>query len=93
MDADRPLSAYYSMSGPGSSNADAEMRADIDAARAETDTGKRAALYHKVVRYAREKAYLAWLILLNDIYGTSDRLVWEPRTDAKLLVKEMSVTK
>jgi peptide/nickel transport system substrate-binding protein len=69
------------------------MRADIDAARAETDTGKRAALYRKVVRYAREKAYLAWLILLNDIYGTSDRLVWEPRTDAKLLVKEMSVTK
>jgi peptide/nickel transport system substrate-binding protein len=91
MDADRPLSAYYSMSGPGSSNADAEMKADIDAARAETDTAKREALYHKVVRHAREQAYLAWLILLKDIYGTSDRLVWEPRTDAKLLLKEMNV--
>jgi hypothetical protein len=36
---------------------------------------------------------MAWLILLNDIYGTSDRLAWEPRTDAKLLVKEMNVKK
>jgi peptide/nickel transport system substrate-binding protein len=93
MDADRPLSAYYSLSGPASSNADAEMKAVIDAARAETDTAKRAALYHKVVERAREQAYMAWLILLNDIYGTSDRLAWEPRTDAKLLVKEMNVKK
>jgi peptide/nickel transport system substrate-binding protein len=43
------------------------------------------------VRHAREQAYLAWLILLEDIYGTSNRLVWEPRTDAKLLLKEMNV--
>ncbi len=91
MDADRPLSAYYSLSGPASSNADAEMKADIDAARAQTDPAKRSALYHKVVRHAREEAYLTWLILLNDVYGTSNRLVWEPRTDAKLLVKEMNV--
>ena len=93
MDADRPLSAYYSMSGPGSSNTDAQMKADIDAARTETDPAKRAALYHKIVSHAREKAYFAWLIVLSDLYGTSARLEWEPRTDAKLLVKEMTLKK
>jgi peptide/nickel transport system substrate-binding protein len=93
MDADRPLSAYYSMSGPGASNTDADMKADIDAARAETDVGKRAALYHKIVSHARKKAYFAWLVVLSDLYGTSARLTWEPRTDSKLLVKEMTVSK
>ncbi len=93
MDADRPLSAYYSLSGPGSSNDDAAMKAEIDAARTETDSAKRAALYHKIIAHAREKAYFAWLIVLSDLYGTSSRLVWTPRTDAKLLVKEMSIKK
>jgi peptide/nickel transport system substrate-binding protein len=93
MDADRPLSAYYSLSGPGSSNNDTAMKADIDVARTETDPAKRAALYHKILSHAREKAYFAWLVVLSDLYGTSARLNWEPRTDAKLLVKEMTLKK
>jgi peptide/nickel transport system substrate-binding protein len=93
MDADRPLSAYYSLSGPGASNNDAEMKAEVDAARTETDSAKREALYHKIVEHARDKAYFAWLVVLSDIYGVSSRLVWNPRTDAKLLVKEMSIKK
>ena len=91
MDADRPLSAYYSLSGPGGSNDDVAMKADIDAARTETDPAKRASLYHKIIAHAREKAYFAWLIVLSDLYGTSSRLIWAPRTDAKLLVKEMTI--
>jgi hypothetical protein len=31
--------------------------------------------------------------VLSDLYGTSARLEWEPRTDAKLLVKEMTIKK
>jgi peptide/nickel transport system substrate-binding protein len=93
MDADRSLSAFYSMSGPGGSNNDAGMRDDINAARTETDPAKRAALYHKIVSHARDQAYFAWLVVLSDIYGTSKRLAWEPRTDSKLLVKEMTITK
>jgi peptide/nickel transport system substrate-binding protein len=93
MDADRPLSAYYSMSGPAGSNTDAEMKADIDAARTETDPTKRSTLYHKILSHARDKAYFAWLVVLSDLYGTSTRLVWSPRTDAKLLVKEMMIKK
>ena len=54
---------------------------------------KRAALYHKIIAHAREKAYFAWLVVLSDLYGTSARLAWTPRTDAKLLVKEMTIKK
>jgi peptide/nickel transport system substrate-binding protein len=80
------------MSGPGSSNTDAQMKADR-CRPTETDPAKRAALYHKIVSHAREKAYFAWLIVLSDLYGTSARLEWEPRTDAKLFVKEMTLKK
>ena len=93
MDADRSLSAFYSMSGPGGSNNDTGMRDDIDAARIESDPVKRAGLYHKIVSHAREQAYFAWLVQLSDIYGISKRLAWEPRTDSKLLVKEMTIAK
>jgi peptide/nickel transport system substrate-binding protein len=91
MDADRPLSAFYSMTGPGGSNADTQMKADIDTARTESDSAKRLALYHKIVSHAREQAYFSWLVVVSDLYGTSARLQWEPRTDAKLLVKEMAI--
>jgi peptide/nickel transport system substrate-binding protein len=66
------------------------MKADIDAARTESDAAKRLALYHKIVSHAREQAYFSWLVVVSDLYGTSARLQWEPRTDAKLLVKEMT---
>jgi peptide/nickel transport system substrate-binding protein len=33
-----------------------------------------------------------FLLNINDTYGMSERLSWQPRVDAKLLVKEMSVT-
>ena len=33
-----------------------------------------------------------WLVNNQDLYGASDRMSWTPRVDAKLLVKEMSVT-
>ena len=35
---------------------------------------------------------LVWLVNNQDIYGMSERLEWTPRVDAKLLVKEMSVS-
>lgn len=92
LDADRSFSAYYSMNGIGSSNADAEMAAMIDAARTETDVAAREALYHQVVQHAFEQAYFLWLLNIEDIYGMSERLEWTPRVDAKLLVSEMAVT-
>jgi peptide/nickel transport system substrate-binding protein len=92
LDADRPFSAYYSMNGIGASNQDAEMAAMIDQARTETDVAAREALYHQIVQHAFDQAYFVWLLNIEDVYGMSERLVWTPRVDAKLLVSEMSVT-
>ena len=91
LDADRQLSAYYHMDGIGASNSNEEMAAQIAAARTETDVEAREDLYHEAVQTAYDEAYFAFLLNINDIYGAAEDLDWEPRVDAKLLVKEMSV--
>ncbi len=91
LDADRPLSAYYHLDGIGASNTDEEMANWIVEARSETDVDAREALYHQALERAYDEAYFAFLLNINDIYGTSERLQWEPRVDAKLLVSTMSV--
>jgi hypothetical protein len=69
MDAIGPVGLLF-LSGPASSNADAKMKADTGAARAETDTASEQRLPQGRGACARVSV-LAWLILLNDIYGTS----------------------
>lgn len=91
LDADRPLSGYYHMGGVGASNEDAELARLIEEARYETDVSAREALYHEALRLAYEQAYFVFLLNINDIYGMSDRLDWQPRVDAKLMVSEMSI--
>lgn len=92
LDADRQLSAYYHLEGTGASNDDADMAALIEQARSETDVAAREGIYHDVVQQACDEAYFLFMLNINDIYGMSERLQWEPRVDAKLLVKEMSVS-
>lgn len=91
-DADRQLSTYYQAGGIGSSNTDATLSQLIEDARTETDVATREDLYHQAVQIAREEAYFVFLLNIEDTYGTSARLAWTPRVDAKLLVKEMSLT-
>lgn len=91
LDADRQLSGYYLKDGVGASNTNEDMAEKIIAARSETDVEAREAIYHDVLQTAYEDAYFTFLLTINDIYGTSERLSWEPRADAKLLVKTMSV--
>ena len=43
------------------------------------------------MQIAHDGAYFVWLLNIEDIYGLSERLRWQPRVDAKLLVKEMRV--
>lgn len=91
-DADRNLSTYYDPDGVGASNNDAELNQLLDAARNETDVAARQALYEQATAKACEDAYFTFLLNIEDIYGMSENLVWQPRVDAKLLVKEMSVS-
>jgi peptide/nickel transport system substrate-binding protein len=91
LDADRATTQAYQSGASAASNSDAEMAAMIEAARTETDVEKRKAMYAEVITKANEQHYLAPLLNLQDIYGFSERLEWQPRVDAKLLVKEMKV--
>jgi peptide/nickel transport system substrate-binding protein len=91
-DADRPFTTYYEPSGIGASNADKQVQKWVDSARTELNVNKRTAQYHAAIRKVRAQAYFVWLVNNQDIYGMSKRLTWTPRVDAKLLVKEMSIS-
>ena len=91
LDADREMSFAYESGMGGASNGDAELTAMIAKARAETDVDARAALYDAITRKVHEEAYDVPLFNHQDIYGMSERMEWQPRVDAKVLVKEMSV--
>jgi peptide/nickel transport system substrate-binding protein len=92
LDADRESSFIFHMDGAAASNSDAEMAGWIDAARVETDVAKRQALYSQVLQRVHAMNYTAPLFNLQDIYGLSERMEWQPRPDAKLIISEMSVT-
>ncbi|MFT3690370.1 ABC transporter substrate-binding protein [Paenirhodobacter sp.] len=92
LDADREMSFIYHKDGAAASNSDAEMAAMIDAARVETDPTRRKALYDAIEQKGHDLNYTVPLFNLQDIYGMSERLTWQPRTDAKLMIREMTVT-
>lgn len=91
LDADRTLTGEYHREGIEASNDDAELARLIEEARAETDPDVREDLYHQATEIACDGAYFTFLLNIEDSYGMSERLQWEPRVDGKLLVKEMSV--
>lgn len=92
LDADRTLSVLYHPDGIGSSNTDPELGDLIDDARTEVDVDRRTELYSQALRLARDDAYFVFLVRVEDSYGLSERMSWTPRTDAKLLAAEMSLT-
>jgi peptide/nickel transport system substrate-binding protein len=91
LDADRSFSAYYAPSGFGSSNSFDELEQWIAQARTETDLDARQALYEQAVAFANEQAILTFLLNINNIWGMSERLSWQPRVDGKMFVSTMSV--
>jgi peptide/nickel transport system substrate-binding protein len=92
LDAARVMATYYRMDGVGASNNNEELAALIDQAAVETDPDRREELYAQATDIACDQAYFAFLLNIEDIYGMSERLQWEPRVDAKLIVSEMSVS-
>lgn len=91
LDAARVTASYYNLNGVGASNDDAELAALLEEAATETDEEAREELYAQATERACDQAYFAFLLNIEDIYGMSERLQWEPRVDAKLIVSEMSV--
>lgn len=91
LDAARVTASYYNLNGVGASNNDEELAGWLEDAAVETDTDAREELYAQATQKACDEAYFSFLLNIEDIYGMSERLEWEPRVDAKLIVSEMSV--
>ena len=90
LDADRQYSNYYAEGGSGASNSDPQLKSLITEARTNVDEGARLQQYQQAGKLACDKAYFTFLLNNEDIYGMSERLNWQPRVDAKLLVSGMS---
>ncbi len=91
LDADRTFSGYYSCKGRVSSYCNDKVTELIEAGRTETDVDKRLEMYHEVVKLSHDDAAFLFLVNLENIYGLSDRLQWEPRLDGRILIKEITV--
>ena len=93
-DADRTYTAYLE-AGKGSMSS--AVRPDLDAiiarARTEADPAKRDALYAQIAGAAAQDYLYVFLLQAEDLYGLSSRLRWQPRTDGKIIVKEMQVAR
>lgn len=92
LDPDRQLATYYQAGGVGSSNSNAELADLVTRGRSTLDADERQAIYEEAVAIAYDEAYFVWLVNNSDVYGHSAELQWQPRVDAKILVKEMSVS-
>ncbi|RWR29278.1 ABC transporter substrate-binding protein [Sinirhodobacter populi] len=90
-DADREMAFAYEPGQGGASNSDKALGEAIVAARSETDMAKRKADYDAITQKLHDEAYDVPLLNHEDIYGLSSRMDWQPRIDAKILVKDMKV--
>jgi len=63
----------------------------VERARYELDAKKRDALYAQVAKLTHDEAPWIFLYQMEDLYGKSKRLHWQPRSDEILRLVEMSL--
>lgn len=91
LDADRQVSSYYISSSGTSAFKDDEIDRLADEARSEGDPDARLDLYKQLTQRACDQAAFVFIVNVDDMYGASKRLQFEPRADQRLLVSEMRV--
>lgn len=91
LDADRQISSYYVSSSATAAYNDPEIDRLAAEARTNGDPDKRLELYKQLTQKACDDAEFVYLVNIDDTYGTSKRLDFQPRADQRLLYKEMSL--
>lgn len=89
-DADRQVGAYYMTSDVTSGYSNPEVDALGQQARTTADPEERQALYEELLEITCEDAALVYVVGVDVLYGLSEEVIWEPRPDQKVLVKEIS---
>ncbi|HJX39383.1 MAG TPA: ABC transporter substrate-binding protein [Anaerolineae bacterium] len=90
-DADRTLSVLFTSEGSQAAYGNPEVDRLVNEARTETDAAAREDMYHQAVQMIYDDAACVFLLNLDDIYGMSQRLEWQPRIDGRILVKDMTL--
>jgi peptide/nickel transport system substrate-binding protein len=91
LDADRTLSAYFHCTGRISAYCNEAVSRLIDDARTETDEAQREQMYWQATQISYDEAALIYMLNVENIYGLSTRLNWEPRLDGKVFFSDMSL--
>ena len=91
-DANNALSYNVAPSGAAASNDNADFEERVVAARTELDPSARQQLYNELSQDVCDEAYIIHLLSIDDRYGLSARVDWQPRVDGKLIVNEMTLT-
>lgn len=89
-DADVTFSTYYQSTGSGASTSSPQLDSLVASARTELDSAKRESEYQQVNQMGCEDADFLYLFNLDNVYGTTSDLNWQPRYDAMILVKTMA---
>ena len=90
LEADRPLT--QTICGSKQVNWCNQQYTDlVNKARVTTDAKARQDLYNQATQIQYDESPILYLINPDDIYGQSAKLVFKPRTDGKILFKEMSL--
>lgn len=89
-DADVTFSTYFQNTGSGASTSNRQLDQLVASARTELDSAKRLAEYQHVNQIGCSDADFLFLFNLDNVYGTTTNLTWQPRYDAMILVKTMS---
>lgn len=90
MDVGLTAASWYRCSGGVASFCDPELDAMIDAANPLTGE-ERAAAFAEITGRFQESLSVIPIVHLAFFYGTTADLVWEPRLDGFMLVKEMAI--
>lgn len=89
-DPDALLTPLLLSGYPYSRFSDETLTEHIREARSQVDPEQRAALYHHIQEQLQELAPMVFLFQLNEIYGVSNRIDWEPRADERIYLWETS---
>jgi peptide/nickel transport system substrate-binding protein len=89
-DADVTFSTYYQSTGAGASTSSKQIDSLVASARGELNRAKRLSEYQLVNKLGCSDADFLFLFNLDNVYGTTKDLNWQPRYDAMILVKTMS---
>jgi peptide/nickel transport system substrate-binding protein len=85
------IESYYMSEGGLSSYVNEDVDAELQAARAASDQDEREEHFHEATRIGCEDdPVFIFTVNLQDIYGATADLAWEPRVDGSLYIPEMS---